>query len=29
MTTIDNEIDLNEARDLFDETLYVNALHAI
>ena len=29
MTTIDNEIDLNEARDLLDETLYVNALHAI
>lgn len=29
MTTIDNEIDLNETRDLFDETLYVNALHAI
>lgn len=29
MTTIGNEIDLNEARDLMDETLYVNALHAI
>lgn len=29
MTTIGNEIDLNEARDLLDETLYVNALHAI
>ena len=29
MTTIGNEIYLNEARDLMDETLYVNALHAI
>ena len=29
MTTIGNEIDLNEARDLMNETLYVNALHAI
>ena len=29
MNNIDNEIGLNEARDLMDETLYVNALHAI
>ena len=29
MTTIGNEIYLNEARDLMDETLYVNALLAI
>lgn len=29
MTTNGNEIDLNEARDLMDETLYVNALHAV
>ena len=29
MTTIDYEINLNEARDLMNETLYVNALHAI
>lgn len=29
MNDIDNEIGLNEARDLMDETLYVNALHAI
>lgn len=29
MNNIDSEIDLNEARDLMEETLYVNALHAI
>ena len=29
MSNIDFEINLNEARDLMDETLYVNALHAI